>query len=149
MPKYRVTLIVDRNFGDMLRRLPIGEPVWIIDTPTNHNVIEKLWQDSERQDYLTGVTSFKAEDNVLPEEIVLDMLDSVYDHHGPFSHDPPMDALHIVGAEKIPEICNWFREEGFTQVLGTDQDYEIRKPESEPVDGEGPDMAGAKSGPSS
>jgi len=129
MPTYRVTLIVDRNYGEELRRIPLGEPVWIIDTPTNHAAIQEFWQDPERQDYLAGVTSFTADDGIPANEVVLDMLDTVYEHHGPFSHDPPVDALRIVGAERTREICDWFREEGFTETAGADGDYEIRKPE--------------------
>jgi hypothetical protein len=42
---YKVRIVVDREFGEQLARLPRGEPVWIVDTPTNKPVVELLWKE--------------------------------------------------------------------------------------------------------
>lgn len=53
------------------------------------------------------------------------MLDTIYDHHGPFSHDPPMDEIRIIGAKRIFDICNCLRNEGFLEVIGADYNFTI------------------------
>jgi hypothetical protein len=45
---YTVYVVVDPNFGERLASLPIGIPVWIVDTPSNKPVAQRLWRDAQK-----------------------------------------------------------------------------------------------------
>jgi len=45
---HRVRVIVDPIFGERLAALPVGEAVWIIDTPENSPVAHRLWKERPR-----------------------------------------------------------------------------------------------------
>ena len=42
---YKVYVVVDREFGEKLAELERGVPVWIVDTPTNKPVAQRLWNE--------------------------------------------------------------------------------------------------------
>jgi hypothetical protein len=127
MHRYQIILIVDRNYGPKLHELPVGGPVWIIDTPGNHDEIVELRRIHGHQGYMEGITSFKDRTGISPEDVVLEMIDTIYDHHGPNSHNPPMNAIRIIGSKKTSEICNWFRRVEFNEIIGIDFDFVIQK----------------------
>jgi hypothetical protein len=93
-PAYCVHLIVDRAFTVRLNDLP--RPVWIADTSANRPAIEEAWNQEGTETHLDGVTSYQPRtDNNISQEI-LDLISTIEEHHGVFSHDPQMDALKIM-----------------------------------------------------
>jgi hypothetical protein len=67
---YKVYVVVDREFGEQLADLEQGAPVWIVDTPTNKPVAQRLWKERPDKDHLTGITTFKAPDSLSPEDML-------------------------------------------------------------------------------
>jgi len=55
---YKVSVVVDREFGEQLATLAPGVPVWIVDTPTNKAVAKRLWKERPHDNSLTGITTF-------------------------------------------------------------------------------------------
>ena len=90
-PAYRVHLIVDRAFAGRLDIIP--RPIWIADTPANRPAIEEAWNQKGTDTHLDGVTSYQPRSDDDISEEILDLLPTLEEHHGIFSHDPPMDAL--------------------------------------------------------
>jgi hypothetical protein len=40
---YRVLVVLDREYGERLSELAANDPVWIVDTPTNRAVAQRIW----------------------------------------------------------------------------------------------------------
>jgi len=112
-PGHSVTIIVDREFGERLASLGRGVPVWIVDTPTNEPVAQRLWNDLPKGDHLTGITTFDALEGYSPERVFLGVLDVVDLHHGPYSADPPYTVIDVVGTSLTDAIVTELKEYGF------------------------------------
>jgi len=112
-PRYSVTVVVDREFGEQLASLERGVPVWIVDTPTNKPVAQRLWNDLPKGDHLTGITSFLASEGDSPERVFLGVLDVVDLHHGPYSADPPYTVIEVAGTSLTDAIVAELSEYGF------------------------------------
>ena len=94
---YKVCVVVDRNFGDRLAEFPRGVPVWIVDTPSNKPVAQRLWKERPDESHLTGITTFNDMESSSPEELLIAELASIDLHHGEHSADPPYTELEVLG----------------------------------------------------
>jgi hypothetical protein len=106
MPKkpYRVHVIVDPAFGEQLRGVPPGEPVWIVDTKANRAAYEMVGKERHPESYLVGLSIFKADPKASPEDWLISELPTIDDHHGEWSHDPPWSIIHVIGAKWTERI---------------------------------------------
>jgi hypothetical protein len=95
---YGVHVIVDPDFGERLREIPAGEPVWIVDSEVNHPVIQAIWQETDQKDFMIGITSFRADPNCRPEDSLTSQLYAIDMHFGDQSSDPPYSFLNVIGA---------------------------------------------------
>jgi hypothetical protein len=126
MHLYRVHLVVDRSFGEGVLSLPESEPSWIIDSLANHPFIVRARENPTRQNFSTGITSFNDSEEQ-PEDVALRLINIIYEHHGPLSHTPPMDALRIIGAKITDELREYLIDENFSLLHGVDFDFELVK----------------------
>lgn len=99
---HRVGLVLDREFGNKVLALSDRMHVWMIDSPTNRAAAEVVWAGNREGDPRNplehGVTLFKSTTGRTPEEIVVEIMDTISDHHSEWEHDPPMSELEIHGA---------------------------------------------------
>lgn len=109
MSQYRVRVIVDPNFGERLAALAPDEPVWIIQSPINTPVAERIWKEQPDYDYLTGVTTLVAQGGTAEGEF-LRILDTVDEHHGPYSADPPYSLLEVTGCAPSQRVIEALRD---------------------------------------
>lgn len=116
---YQVHVVIDPNYGDAIRDLPIGEPAWIVDSPDNHPVIVSIMHECTSSDYLTGISSFKYDTQTQPEDRLIGILSTVDVHHGEYSHDPPYSILNIIGVEWSQKIQKELSKFGFTDHEAT------------------------------
>ena len=65
---YRVHIVVDPHYGDRLRDLPIGEPVWVVDSAGNRPVAQANWRERKTTDHLEGITVFSVDAEATPED---------------------------------------------------------------------------------
>lgn len=86
---YSVTVVLDRSYGERLSDLPVGQPVWIVDTPLNRAAAEKLWAEQRGESHLTGVTTFKVSADGSAEESLIGEFDTIDLHHGSYSAAQP------------------------------------------------------------
>jgi hypothetical protein len=110
---YKVRVVVDPAFGEQLASLPVGEPVWVIDTPINAPVAHRLWRERNDENHLTGITTFKPGADASPEEEVICLLDTIEEHHGEYSADPPHSILEIIGCPDSERLRSALAEFGF------------------------------------
>ena len=92
-----VHVIVDPLYGARLRNLPTDEPAWVVDTETNHPIIEAIWKARTSANHLEGLTSFKCDPEGNPESWFLNELQTIDLHHGKYSHEPPYSVLNVIG----------------------------------------------------
>lgn len=100
---HKVYLVVDREFGEKLAELEQNIPVWIVDTPSNKPVAQRLWKNYSDTNHLTGVTTFVDTASLTPDELVRSHLNSLDLHHGPYSANPPWTVIEVIGAQLTPE----------------------------------------------
>lgn len=124
-----VHLIVDEQYGFCVDQLPVGEPAWIIDSPSNRIAVEKRWAEFPSQSHLTGITLFSSV-AASAEDAVINELDTIDLHHGFYSADVPYVSLRIVGAAVTPRLTVALSEYGMTRVEATGHGFIARRPET-------------------
>ena len=96
---HRIAVVFDGSFGDRLQSLARKLHVWIMKSPENEAAVQKYaatvaqTPDEDPLGRDSGVTIFDG--NELTEGLV----ESIWDHHGEFAHDPPLSAVIVIGKE--------------------------------------------------
>lgn len=126
---YRIHIVVDREFGEQLAALEQGVPVWIVDTPTNKSVTQRLWKEQPRESHLTGITIFDDSTSSSPEDLLLAELDQIDLHHGPYSADPPYTVLEVVGAPLSDRVKKEMSAYGFNEFRTSSTGFIARRPQ--------------------
>src|SRR5215510_14634177 len=102
---HEVLVVLDPNFGDRLRDAWRGQPVWITMSPVNSPEVQALWANTPSSSHLTWITDpheitgFAHEEGVAAEDRLLAQLDTIDDHHGPYSTNTPYTVLTVIGAQ--------------------------------------------------
>jgi hypothetical protein len=125
---YKVSVVVDREFGEQLARLTPGEPVWIVDTPVNKPVAQRLWTEQPQSSSLTGITTFDASHSTSPEDIVASMLGAIDLHHGVYSAGPPFTVIEIFGARLTDKLKAELFEYGFSEFEPSSTGFRAIRP---------------------
>src|SRR5487761_663562 len=107
-----VYVIVDREFGEKLSALESGVSAWIVDTPTNKAVVQRLWKELPK-DRPSDITTFKFAETASPEDILLAELQTIDLHHGSYSADPPYAVLQVIGTVLSTRIKDELSAYGF------------------------------------
>ena len=110
--RYRVVVVMDPGYGGRLIPLAQSVHVWAIRSPENEDAQRFFLsrqpperEGSERSD--TGLTIFDA------APLCADLLDTIVLHHGEYSHDPPVDAIEVIGSTLEEEVRSAFGDQGF------------------------------------
>jgi hypothetical protein len=120
---YRVSIVVDREYGERLSELTERGPVWIVDTPKNRAAAERIWAIHANRTHFDGVTTFKAGRHASREDILIDGLDTIDLHHGTYSADPPYTILEVIGATISERLRNEFSKFGFDDFEETAEGF--------------------------
>ena len=115
--------MVDRGFGERLTELELGVPVWIVDTPTNKAVVQRLWKERTGTNHLTGITSFDDLKSYSPEDVLIAELDTIELHHGHYSADPPYTILEVVGAQLSTRVREEMSAYGFSEFQANPEGF--------------------------
>ncbi|HVO64941.1 MAG TPA: hypothetical protein VMT12_00530 [Syntrophales bacterium] len=110
---YKVMLIVEPAYGERLAAVPPHVPVWIIENDLNTPVVRRLRQERHEENHLTGITTFKQDLSLSPEEQAIAMLAQVDLHHGEFSADPPYSILEVIGCTSSDDVRHELQQYGF------------------------------------
>ena len=108
-----VLVIVDPGFGEKLRYMSVGQPVWITMSSVNEPTVRSLWERQKAPDHLTGITGFRFDDGVSAEDRLLAELDTIDLHHGPHSSTLPYTEIVVMGANPTSEVRKGLRVCGF------------------------------------
>lgn len=69
-----------------------------------------------------GVPLFGA-DKASPEDEVVSIFETVQEHHGEHSHDPPLNEVEILGAEPTPAVRAEFSAFGFADIVPSERGF--------------------------
>lgn len=125
---YRVRIVVDRDFGERLAELEPGVPVWIVGTPLNAGVAQRLWKERNQENHLTGVTTFNDSASTSPEDLLISELDTIDLHHGSYSSNPPYTILEVLGTPLSERIKVELTEFGFNKFHPTASGFSAVRP---------------------
>ena len=126
-----VLVIVDPAFGEKLRAVPTGQPVWIAMSPANEPVVRSLWDGQGAPDHLTGITGFSFDESVSAEDLFLAELDTVDLHHGPYSSASSYTEIAVRGTRPTANVRAGLLEFGFTDFTDTEDGFIARRTQEE------------------
>jgi hypothetical protein len=109
----RVSIVLDREYGQRLVELAETGPVWIVDTPENRTVAQEIWASHPNRSHLEGVTTFKVSDGTSSEDMLIHELDTIDLHHGAYSANPPYTVLDVIGTAITARLKAELEEFGF------------------------------------
>jgi hypothetical protein len=120
---YTVGIVVDATFGERLHALVARMPTWIADTPPNRMAAEAHWRTRPGEGHANGITTFKVDIARPPEEWCAAILGAVIEHHGAYSHNPPVSVLEVIGAQPLAPLVSVLADYGFTLVSPTPEGF--------------------------
>jgi hypothetical protein len=125
-PEYVVGIVVDPSFGERLHSVIARMPTWVVDTPANRAAAEAHWKTQAGETHTIGLTTFRVDPGQGPEEWCAEVLGLVIEHHGEYSHDPPVSVLEVIGARPVEQLVNALADYGFAQVSPTPEGFTAR-----------------------
>ena len=125
---HRVFVVLDREYGERLSELVRTGPVWIVDTPLNRATANKVWAVHPSRSHLDGVTTFKTGDDCSPEDTLINELDTIDLHHGPYSSNPPYTVLEVIGAVLSERLKSELSQFGFDSFQATTEGFHAARP---------------------
>jgi len=125
---YRVFVVVDREYRERLGKLAQTARVWIVDTPTNRTVAQKIWAANPSRSHLDGLTTFKFGEASSSEDILINELDAIDLHHGLYSANPPYTVLEVIGTGITARLKAELSDFGFDDFQETDQGFRAMRP---------------------
>lgn len=125
---YRVFVVVNGDYGERLAELAQKGPVWIVDTPTNRTVVQRIWGANPNRSHLQGVTTFNFVEGVSSEDTLLEELDTIDLHHGIYSANPPYTILEVIGTALTEKLKLELSEYGFNDFQKTEEGFRALRP---------------------
>jgi hypothetical protein len=125
---YRVFVVLDRDYGQRLVDLVQTGPVWIVDTPSNRTVAQRIWAGDPNRSYLEGVTTFKFTEGSSSEDILINELATIDDHHGTYSANPPYTVIEVIGTGISDKVKDEMARFGFNQFEPTSGGFRAIRP---------------------
>ena len=126
-------MIVDSRFGDRLREIPAGVPVWIVDSAVNRVAYEIVGKERKPENHLVGLSSFKVDQKVSPEDWLVSEIETLDLHHGEMSHDPPWSVIKVIGIRWTKRIQEKLTQFGFEDHEDTAEGFVARKGSANPT----------------
>jgi hypothetical protein len=112
-----VLVVLDPNYGERLRQMWPGRPVWIAMSPINEPTVRSLSASYPNCDHLSGITVFRFDADALPEKSLLDNLYMIDLHHGQYSSKDPYTVLEVSGARLTIDVREALCKLGFEEFL--------------------------------
>lgn len=126
---HRVFVVLDGEYGQRLEKLVLAGPVWIVDTSVDRTVAERVWAADPNRSHLKGVTTFKFEAGRSREDVLIGELDTIDEHHGTYSANPPYTILEVIGTEISDRIEQKLAGFGFDEFAPTQAGFRAIRPQ--------------------
>jgi hypothetical protein len=80
------------------------------------------------RDHLDGITVFKPALDRSPEQMVIDQMGTIDDHHGVYFADPPYTAVRVVGSTLTPQVRQVLGSFGLDSFTLIDEGFQAVRP---------------------
>jgi hypothetical protein len=112
--EHRVGLVAS-DLGSELEGLSERCHVWAVRLAGNEAIAQRIWDQQGEHSLESGVTLFQPSGRG-PEEDCVSIIDTIVEHHGEDSHDPPLNVVEIFGAKLTEKIREEFAARGFRRL---------------------------------
>ena len=119
--EHRVAVVLDPDYGEGVRDLARDRHVWIVRSPINDAVAEAVRAGSEEHSLESGISTFNGRES--PEESFLSILGVIEEHHGEYSHDPPLSVIEVFGVGATDAIREEAAAYGFRRIEPSDEGF--------------------------
>ncbi|MDP3278247.1 MAG: hypothetical protein Q8Q09_23875 [Deltaproteobacteria bacterium] len=126
--QHPVALVLDGEFGPRLVDLAARVHVWALESPVNRAAAERIRVAAPVYSLERGVTLFHASATDSLADMLAEQIGVIAEHHGPFSHDPPMDALEVYGLAPNADVLAVLTECGWGALSVTESGFIARQP---------------------
>lgn len=123
--EYRVAIVVAPDFAPRLAELSDGCHVWAVRTPEIEAAARTTWGRSVAGSLESGVTVFNGTGGA--EADLRSIIAAVEEHHGEYSHDPPVSKIEVYGAGVTERLAADFAELGFSRLDPTPEGFVARR----------------------
>lgn len=120
-----MAVVADPRLASRVEDLANKVHVWAVRSPDTEAIALRLWDEEHTQDadpLASGVTLFNGGSSG-PEDDCVGIIDVVEEHHGEYSHDPPLSAVEVLGAAPTERLRGEFHSLGFTRIEPTAEGF--------------------------
>jgi hypothetical protein len=89
---------------------------------------QQIWAADPNRSHLVGVTTFKIPEDSLPEDILINELDTIDLHHGTYSANPPYTVLDVIGTAMTTRLKTELAQFGFDEFQETQRGLRAVRP---------------------
>src|SRR5688500_13243256 len=114
--EYLVVIVLDPQHGDRIVDLGSRNDIWITPSETNREAADRLWKLLGSRPDKPLVSMWSAARDGDTESEWMGILEDVELHHGEYSHDPPVSALHVIGLALEAHVLAGLEAFGYTRV---------------------------------
>ncbi len=120
-PNHKIAVVFDPEYGVELLKLATEMHVWAINSEKNYDVFRDQGSIPyiESDPLATGITIFEG------TELTPDLLDSIWDHHGEYAHEPPLSEMKIVGLELDKDLVDLLEDYDFNVCSHSDGEFVV------------------------
>lgn len=118
---FRVALILDKNYGDKLKKLCVDMPVWVVNSPENDCIINALRTDCSCQNL--QATTFPLKEGEPRFHACERIIESLDQHYNEYAEDGGYLELEVIGVALNEVSMLPFFEVGFTKFSQTDAGF--------------------------
>jgi hypothetical protein len=112
--EHRVAIVLDPNYAERIVELARECHVWLVKSASNDPVVAVLWKDDRAYSLEEGVTTFSSAET--PGASFISILETVEEHHGEYSHDPPLSVIEAIGLEPTVAVREELSSYGFSDI---------------------------------
>jgi hypothetical protein len=123
----RLLIVLDREYGERLRAVWPGTPVWIELSPINEPVVRELWNENLEPNHLTGITGLKFQPATSTEDRFVAELGTIDLHHGVYSTNAPYTELEVIGCMLSNRVQSALADIGFTEFQEQGRSFLARR----------------------
>jgi len=121
---HKVALVFELNFDKDLENLSSRLHVWLLDTPENRKKAEQIWErDYSKNSLEKGITLFSAYENETLEDACINIMETIFEHHGEYAHSPPMTVLEVYGLSISNRIKQDLEKYGFVSFISNKKGF--------------------------
>ncbi|HVG93477.1 MAG TPA: hypothetical protein VND21_03455 [Planctomycetota bacterium] len=134
MSEHIVFIVADPGCGEGVFPLARVGHVWLVESPVNELARtrfyrEAMWTGDVQNPMGSGISSYAAGAGASAEDRVLNILETVDDHHGPYEPDGAWTQIVVMGATLTPALREAFEEIGATAFSVTPGGFQCHRPD--------------------